>query len=44
MEKTVNYKQDQILQEGYEMDDQYGSDFMTIVDEDGTEFELEILS
>jgi uncharacterized protein YrzB (UPF0473 family) len=26
------------------MQDQYGSDFMTIVDEDGTEFELEILS
>ena len=26
------------------MDNNYGSDFMTIVDEDGTEFELEILS
>ena len=26
------------------MNDEYGSDFMTIVDEDGTEFELEILS
>ena len=26
------------------MDNDYGSDFMTIVDEDGTEFELEILS
>ena len=26
------------------MEDQYGSDFMTIVDEDGTEFELEILT
>lgn len=26
------------------MDDLYGSDFMTIVDEDGTEFELEVLS
>ena len=25
------------------MQDQYGSDFMTIVDEDGTEFELEVL-
>ena len=24
--------------------DRYGSDFMTIVDEDGTEFELEVLS
>lgn len=24
--------------------DQYGSDFITIVDEDGTEFELEVLS
>jgi uncharacterized protein YrzB (UPF0473 family) len=24
--------------------DHYGSDFMTIVDEDGTEFELEVLS
>ena len=26
------------------MADDYGSDFMTIVDEDGTEFELEVLS
>ena len=26
------------------MSDIYGSDFMTIVDEDGTEFELEVLS
>ena len=26
------------------MDNDYGSDFMTIVDEDGTEFELEVLS
>ncbi len=26
------------------MDDLYGSDFMTIADEDGTEFELEVLS
>jgi len=26
------------------MADEYGSDFMTIVDEDGTEFELEVLS
>ena len=26
------------------MADEYGSDFMTIVDEDGTEFELELLS
>lgn len=26
------------------MADQYGSDFLTIVDEDGTEFELEVLS
>lgn len=26
------------------MSQDYGSDFMTIVDEDGTEFELEILS
>ena len=26
------------------MTDNFGSDFMTIVDEDGTEFELEILS
>ena len=26
------------------MDNEYGSDFMTIMDEDGTEFELEILS
>jgi len=25
------------------MSDQYGSDFITIVDEDGTEFELEVL-
>ncbi|MBR4289176.1 MAG: DUF1292 domain-containing protein [Oscillospiraceae bacterium] len=33
-----------MLQEELNMEDQYGSDFMTIVDEDGTEFELEILS
>ena len=26
------------------MADQHGSDFMTIVDEDGTEYELEVLS
>ena len=26
------------------MDNDFGSDFMTIVDEDGTEFELEVLS
>ena len=26
------------------MADQHGSDFMTIVDEDGTEFELEVLT
>ena len=26
------------------MSDEYGSDFMTIVDEDGTEFELEVLT
>ena len=26
------------------MSDTYGSDFITIVDEDGTEFELEVLS
>ena len=26
------------------MSDEFGSDFMTIVDEDGTEFELEVLS
>ena len=26
------------------MEDFYGSDFMTIVDEDGTEYELEVLS
>lgn len=26
------------------MHDQYGSDFITIVDDDGTEFELEVLS
>mgnify|MGYP003506606397 CR=1 FL=1 len=25
------------------MSDNYGSDFMTIVDEDGTEYELEVL-
>ena len=25
------------------MEDQYGSDYMTIVDEDGTEYELEVL-
>ena len=26
------------------MSDEYGSDFITIIDEDGTEFELEILT
>jgi len=26
------------------MENEYGSDFMTIIDEDGTEYELEILS
>lgn len=26
------------------MEDQYGSDYMTIVDEDGTEYELEVLT
>lgn len=26
------------------MHDHYGSDFMTIIDEDGTEYELEVLS
>lgn len=26
------------------MDDHFGSDFMTIVDEDGTEYELEVLT
>ena len=26
------------------MDNNYGSDYMTIVDEDGTEYELEVLS
>ena len=26
------------------MHDEYGSDFMTIVDEDGTEYELEVLT
>lgn len=26
------------------MENEYGSDFMTIVDEDGTEYELEVLS
>ena len=26
------------------MENEYGSDFMTIVDEDGTEFELEVLT
>lgn len=26
------------------MEDNYGSDFITIVDEDGTEFELEVLT
>ena len=26
------------------MEDQFGSDFMTIMDEDGTEYELEILT
>jgi uncharacterized protein YrzB (UPF0473 family) len=26
------------------MENEYGSDFMTIIDEDGTEYELEVLS
>lgn len=26
------------------MSDEYGSDFMTIIDEDGTEYELEVLT
>ena len=26
------------------MNDQFGSDFITIVDEDGTEYELEVLT
>ena len=26
------------------MEDQYGSDFITITDEDGTEYELEVLT
>ena len=26
------------------MSDEYGSDFLTIIDEDGTEYELEVLS
>jgi len=26
------------------MENQYGSDFMTIIDEDGTEYELEVLT
>ena len=30
--------------EGNNMENNYGSDYMTIVDEDGTEFELEVLS
>ena len=30
--------------EGNTMENNYGSDYMTIVDEDGTEFELEVLS
>ena len=30
--------------EGKTMENNYGSDYMTIVDEDGTEFELEVLS
>ena len=29
---------------GNPMSDAFGSDFMTIVDEDGTEYELEVLS
>ena len=31
-------------QEEQIMENQYGSDFMTIVDDDGTEYELEVLS
>ena len=30
--------------EGSAMENNYGSDYMTIVDEDGTEFELEVLT
>ena len=30
--------------EGNTMENNYGSDYMTIVDEDGTEFELEVLT
>jgi uncharacterized protein YrzB (UPF0473 family) len=45
----LRFKDSKILagklhQEERIMEDQYGSDFMTIVDEDGTEFELEVLS
>jgi uncharacterized protein YrzB (UPF0473 family) len=32
------------MQEVMNMADRYGSDFMTIVDEDGEEFELEVLT
>ena len=34
----------QIPEGAYTMTEDYGSDFMTIVDEDGTEYELEVLS
>jgi uncharacterized protein YrzB (UPF0473 family) len=34
----------EITKEAQAMSDHYGSDYMTIVDEDGTEFELEVLS
>ena len=33
-----------IFQGGNEIEDQFGSDFITISDEDGTEYELEVLS
>jgi len=37
---TMESKQREVIT----MADHYGSDFMTIIDEDGTEFELEVLS
>ena len=41
---AIGYNKHNKAQEANAMHDQFGSDFMTIVDEDGTEYELEVLS
>lgn len=40
----MGYNKATEIQGGNAMADQYGSDYITIVDDDGTEFELEVLS